>query len=248
MEHGDGSRIGHRNGVAAQIRGFFSQDTPERGILGIAGLNILLLAAGMFFLYWGFFRGIAGFESRFAPFLFFFLVFLVMNTSFIRYFKGIRREVSCMTGCMSGMTVGMVSGFTLGMVVGATNGMLVGSVYGLLIGMLFGSWVGRCCGLMGTMEGMMAGLMGGVMGAMTSLMLISENVFIFLGVLGAASALILAFLTKHMREEGRESGGHYKPMDILSFFSLNLFILLLTTWLVIYGPKSVIVAQITWGV
>ncbi len=229
------------------ILGFLTAKTFERTIIESAGLSLFLLMAAEYALYYGFLKGIQNFGTRFAPFVLFLITFLILNTSFIRYFKGLKREFSCMTGCMIGMTMGMVSGFTLGAVIGATNGMLVGSVYGLFIGMLFGSWAGKCCGLMGTMEGMMAGLMGGIMGAMTSLMLISENVFIFLGILGAASATILIFLVKHVSTENKDAEGYFKPMDFLTFLGLNTLILLLSTWLIIYGPKSVIVAQITWG-
>lgn len=229
------------------ILGFLATRSFERNMVEAGLISLILLSVANYALYYGFFSGMQGFETRFAPFLGLFMVFLVLNTSFVRYFKGLKREFSCMTGCMTGMTVGMIAGFTLGAVVGATNGMLIGSIYGLAVGILFGTWTGRCCGMMGSMEGMMAGLMGGVMGAMTSLMLISENVFIFLGILGIVSAIILASLTKHLREENKDAQGQFRPMDHLTFFALNLFIFLITTWLIIYGPKSVIVAQITWG-
>ena len=91
-----------------------------------------------------------------------------------------RKTISCMNGMMIGMTMGMITGFMVGALIGATNGIFIGSTAGIIVGMALGGDIGRCCGIMGAMEGIMAGLMAGIMGAMTSIMMLRDNLILFL--------------------------------------------------------------------
>ena len=115
--------------------------------------------------YYGFFRNIPDFFSRFGFYIIFLVISILVNAAAVWHIKAYKHSFPHMTGMMIGMTIGMTSGFSIGLVIGATNGFFIGSLAGLIIGMAIGSYTGNCCGIMGIMEGMMAGLMGGIMGA-----------------------------------------------------------------------------------
>jgi hypothetical protein len=152
-----------------------------------------------------------------------------------------RKEMSCTNGMMVGMTVGMIAGFLAGAIIGATNGMFVGSVVGVIIGMLLGGNLGRCCGIMGAMEGMMAGLMAGTMGAMLSVMMINDNLMVFLYFLFAICIVILGALSYMMY---REAGAASKNDLNINFSGFVITSILLTAVLVaimFFGPKGALI-------
>ena len=146
-------------------------------------------------------------------------------------------QMLCMSGMMVGMTTGMISGFLPGFFVASTNGMFIGSVFGMLVGITFGIWNGKCCGVMGFLEGVMAGFMGGLMGAMTAFMLINDNLKASAIIVLLISAIIIFGLNYMIYGEMKRE--ERKRKDSYLFFIVLTFILtIITTWIIVYGPRS----------
>ena len=139
------------------------------------------------------------------------------------------KEMPCMSGMMAGMTSGMIAGFLPGFYVSSTNGMFVGSVFGMSIVIIFGIWVGRCCGIMGSMEGIMAGFMGGLMGAMTSFMLLNDHLKSISVIVFAVSSVIIFGLNYMVYKEMKEADIKHKE-DHLETFIISLILIAITTW------------------
>ena len=149
------------------------------------------------------------------------------------------REFPCMAGMMIGMTIGMMAGFLSGFYIGATNGMFIGSVFGMIVGMSLGIWNGRCCGIMGAMEGMMAGFMAGPMGAMTSVMLLNDNLKLASVIMTLAGIAILAGLNYMIYREMKHSEIKEKE-DIFISLIISIILTIATTWLMVFGPRSLL--------
>lgn len=147
-----------------------------------------------------------------------------------------RDSFTHMNGMMIGMTIGMSAGFLAGAIIGATNGMFMGSVYGMLIGMAAGAYLGYCCGVMGVLEGMMGGLMAGTMGAMLSVMMIFDNLRLFLPILLASFILIMFGLSYMIHKEN--IGFKAEKPSIIPFLALSLLVHIATILVMVYGPKS----------
>ncbi len=150
------------------------------------------------------------------------------------------KEMACMSGMMVGMTIGMISGFLLGFFVSSTNGMFIGGFYGVFVGIALGVWSGRCCGIMGAMEGIMAGFMGGLMGAMTSFMLLNDNNLKTAGIISfVISAVVMLGLNYMIYKEMKENERQKKEDHFLTI-ALTFILIVLTTWLIVFGPRSAI--------
>ncbi len=165
----------------------------------------------------------------------------VMTVFSYRHMSCYRKSISCMNGMMVGMTMGMITGFMVGALIGATNGMFIGSVGGMIVGIALGANIGRCCGVMGAMEGIMAGLMAGIMGAMTSVMMLRENLVLFLYILFGVCAFVLGGLSYLMY---REAGGVQKTefrTKFGEFFATSLAFALLLMAIMLYGPKGLLI-------
>lgn len=165
---------------------------------------------------------------------------IVLNMASLWHARLLGENFLCNTGMMIGMTIGMMSGFMLGVLLGATNGMFVGSVTAMLIGMGAGAWAGRSVGIMGIMEGMMAGLMGGLMGPMLSVMLVADNLVLFLYLFFAACTIIIAGLSYMIY---KEAGPILDEASVPSFLTLlfaGLIVLVFVVALAVFGPKSAI--------
>ncbi|MDO8460015.1 MAG: hypothetical protein Q7S74_02820 [Nanoarchaeota archaeon] len=147
------------------------------------------------------------------------------------------KQFGCMSGMMIGMTVGMIAGFMSGYFIGATNGMFIGSVFGMIFGSFLGIWMGSCCGIMGMMEGVMAGFMGGLMGAMTSVMLLNDHLklaTIIMSIFTAVISISLNYMVFfEMKESERQKKEDYSMTIIITFI-----LMILTTWLMVFGPRS----------
>ncbi len=223
---------------------FFSarkKQSVEREMLKLAVwtfIGLLVLGA---IGYWGFFSSSPQFMERHGIHVFYLMIGLVAISATMWHLKAYQ-NVSCQTGMMVGMTVGMLTGFLVGMIVGISNGMFVGSVAGLLLGVLVGSWAGKCCGIMGVLEGQMAGFMAGPMGAMTTIMMVSDNYVWFIPIALLFSVMILAGLMFLLYEEnsGKQLNIAKKTakQDFFLFLVVNFVVLLALAWLMIYGPKS----------
>jgi hypothetical protein len=150
------------------------------------------------------------------------------------------KEMACMSGMMVGMTMGMISGFLIGFFTASTNGMFIGGFYGVFLGIALGIWNGKCCGIMGIMEGIMAGFMGGLMGAMTSFMLLNDNNLKLAGIISFVISSVIMFglnfmIYKEMKENDRQ-----KKEDHTITIALTFALIAVTTWLIVFGPRSAI--------
>lgn len=180
--------------------------------------------------------------NDFFPKYGFFLFFAILSYAlFLPAVRQVRayKEFPCMTGMMIGMTIGMISGFLAGFYVGATNGMFWGSIFGMALGMLFGVWNGKCCGVMGVIEGMMAGFMGGLMGAMTAVMMYNDNLRAAGVIVFLISAAILIGLKYMVYKEAQGTSRRHKDSDL--FIVVWSFLLtVVTVWLMVFGPRSLL--------
>lgn len=149
------------------------------------------------------------------------------------------KDITCQNGMMAGMTLGMMAGFLLGALFGATNGMFIGSVAGTAGGVLFGFAVGRNCGVMGALEGIMAGLMAGTMGAMLSVMMIGDNLLLFLVLLTIVALFTLGGLSYMMRKE--QGGATILKFGFFGFAYRASVLFLLTLAIMLYGPKGPVI-------
>ncbi|MBI4173385.1 MAG: heavy metal translocating P-type ATPase [Candidatus Aenigmarchaeota archaeon] len=213
----------------------------KTGLVTFALLGIVETLA-----YYAFFMNLPNFAARnYGSYLFYLILAVTLAGTALWQLRAYHKKVSCQAGMMIGMTIGMLSGFMLGSIVGATNGMFVGSAYGMLVGMAFGAYAGRCCGIMGVMEGLMAGFMGGLMGAMTTFMLLNENVLLFFPLIFGSSGIILTGLTyliyKDYSHNGNGNGEALASYGLPLFLSLAFALTMLTTWLIVYGPRSIFV-------
>lgn len=217
----------------------------ERKIMVMSLLSLLLLATLGFFLYLFVWHSIASFASK-IPFLFYSGISAVAIVASLAHYRAHRTQFTCMEGMMVGMTIGMMAGFLFGAVVGATNGMFVGSVFGMAVGILTGAYAGKFCGIMGVMEGMMAGLMGGLMGAMTSLMMVSDNLAVFMPLLLASCLAILAGLT-YMIYNSAGKRAERTLMPFGQFFMLCLALTVVSVAIMLFGPKGPLTVAILGG-
>ncbi len=187
-------------------------------------------------LYFFKFKSIENFLSWQGFHLFFVVLSYALIIPAIRQVRAYK-ELPCMSGMMIGMTTGMIAGFLLGFHVAATNGMFIGSVFGMSIGIFFGVWNGKCCGIMGSMEGMMAGFMGGLMGAMTAFMLFNDNLKTASVIVFVISSIIMFGLNYMIYQETKENERQRKEDHFMTIW-LTLILIAITSWLMVYGPRS----------
>jgi hypothetical protein len=161
----------------------------------------------------------------------------IMTVASYRHMSAYRKSMTCANGMMVGMTSGMVCGFLVGALIGATNGMFIGSVAGVAAGMAVGLMLGRYSGVMGAMEGLMSGLMSGTMGAMLSVMMVNDNLMMFIYALFGVSLIIIGGLSYMMHREAgpapEKAGGTFAAF---AFWSLALGITLAA--MMLFGPKG----------
>lgn len=212
----------------------------EKSMIKTAFYNLIFLTLIEIIAYFGFFKNIPEFFSKYGYYTIFLVVAVVINSIAIWHIKAYKHVFSCTTGMMIGMTIGMSSGFSIGLIIGATNGMFIGSLAGIIIGIIVGSYAGSCCGIMGIMEGMMAGLMGGLMGAMTSVMTLNDNLAVFVPILMISIlAMIIGLIIMVYQEEiSKKPDIHYSGFELLPFITVNFIIVLALTFLMVYGPRS----------
>ena len=109
----------------------------------------------------------------------------------------------------------------------------------VIVGIPFGVWTGKCCGVMGIMEGMMAGFMGSLMGAMTAVMMINDNVKIASVIVFVIGSAIMFSLNYMIYTETRETERQIKEDHVITIV-LSFALTAITTWLMVYGPRSVL--------
>ena len=214
----------------------------EKPMLRTAAVAFAFLLALELVAYYGFFQGIPDFFATYGYYILLLIVAVVGNSIAIWHIKAYQHIFSHVIGMMIGMTIGMSSGFTIGMLLGATNGMFIGSIAGVTIGVVAGSYAGNCCGFMGAMEGMMAGLMGGTMGAMVAVMTLNDHINILAPLLtGIIIAIIIGLLVMIYQEEIRKKPhAPYRGFPLLPFLTLLFIITMSLTFVMVYGPRSLL--------
>jgi len=235
----------------------------ERQMLQVGAIAFVIIVATMAALYFGYFKTIPNFAAKYGMYMIYAAISVTVIGIGVWHIKAYRHTFNCSMGMMVGMTIGMMAGFLLGAIVGATNGMFMGSVFGMFTGMFIGAWSARTCGIMSIMEGLMAGLMGGLMGAMTTVMMLNDNLMIFMPLLVGSIAVIMGGMSvmiykeqsslRSRRPEGssqiyKESVDHRNTIpkndiyDKLAFISLLFMLAMLTVLIMVYGPKSALLA------
>jgi len=221
------------------IKDFISELEGERvegQLVKTVLYGLIASAIVLALLYFFKFRYVENFSSKYGLYL------ILVSLSYVLVLPLIKQVKSydifpCMSGMMIGMTAGMVSGFLSGFMVGATNGMFIGGVFGMVVGILLGMWLGRCCGVMGMMEGIMAGFMGGWMGAMTSVMLLNDHIQVASVIVFFVNAVIVFMLNYMIYAEKKEHQVE-KNSDNSSILFILAILLVITSWIMIYGPKG----------
>lgn len=212
----------------------------EGQLIEVALGTFLILGFLEVIAYFGFFRDIPSFFTKYGYYLIFLVISMVVSATSVWHIKAYRNIFSCMTGMMIGMTSGMITGFLMGMIVGATNGMFMGSIVGIILGMTIGTFTGKCCGVMGILEGMMAGLMGGLMGAMTSLMLLNDHLKFIIPIIVIASSTILIGLDYMIYKEATNSKEKFKKYSFIPFVTFCFIVTIAITFVMVYGPRSIL--------
>lgn len=215
----------------------------ERSMLKISGISFLGLLLIQAAIYLALFIASPGFIGRYAQWLIYLDITIVSIAASLWHLKAYKGAVTSMTGMMLGMTVGMQGGFMIGAVLGATNGMFIGSMIGMLAGVSLGLYAGKDSGILGALQGMMSGLMGGTMGAMLTVMLLGDNVDLFMPVFMAINVLIMWGMSYMVYEEMVEDKPvQVKPADFATFFAYVFVAMVLLGLVMILGPKSLLIA------
>lgn len=216
----------------------------ERQMIKVGLAAFVAIAAGMVMLYFGYLKSVPN-AAKYALFMGYTAISVTVIGTGIWHVKSYRHTFSCSMGMMVGMTIGMMAGFLIGAIIGATNGFFMGSVYGMFVGMFTGAWCARNCGIMSVMEGLMAGLMGAIMGAMTTVMMLNDNLAVFMPILIGSIITIMTGMSVMIYKESVEHRDNIPKKDsyeIFSYVFLLFAFAMLTTLIMVYGPKSALVA------
>ena len=215
----------------------------ERRMLFISFVSFLALLLIDAITYVAFFQGIPGFFAQSWQWFLYLDITVVSIAASIWHLKAYKGAITSMTGMMLGMTLGMQAGFMIGAVIGATNGMFVGSMIGMIGGVILGTFGGKDTGIMGALQGMMSGLMGGTMGAMLTVMMFTDHVLLFMPVFMLINVVIMWGMSYMVYEEiVEEKSVRIEPADFSAFFSYVFVFTIVLGIIMLYGPKSALVA------
>lgn len=171
------------------------------------------------------------------------VVALISTLSYLRSY--IYANAGHAVGMLIGMTIGMQVGSMVGGVLGATNGFFMGSMIGMALGAFYGVLTAWCCGSMAVLHGLMGGVMGGPMGAMVVVMMLPDNVLIFMPFFTGINVLILMCFTYIFYREC-VVGGRCPSRKPLGLTGLLLATVVTTTSLaalVLFGPRGPMAMQ-----
>ncbi|MBL0385587.1 cupredoxin domain-containing protein [Tumebacillus sp. ITR2] len=130
-----------------------------------------------------------------------------------------RKRLTCMTGMMIAMTIGMMSSLSLGLLLGVLfkHDLTQATIGAVTFGALAGYLAGKPISLMAALDGMMAGIMGGMMGAMLGVMLLVPQTMIwFVDFLYVVITLLLIKLIEEETATSREAK-HGQPSYARTF-------------------------------
>jgi copper chaperone CopZ len=217
--------------------------TIERRMFFISIISFFALIFIEGFLYMAFFQDTPGFLAQSWQWFLYLDISVVSIAASIWHLKAYKGAITSMTGMMLGMTLGMQAGFMIGAVVGASNGMFVGSTVGMLAGVFLGIIGGKDTGIMGGLQGMMSGLMGGTMGAMLTVMMFTDNILLFMPMFMLINVVIMWGMSYMVYEEVVEDKTvRIEPADFSTFFAYVFIFTTLLGIIMVYGPKSALVA------
>ncbi len=197
--------------------------------------GLLFVVLGSTYLFW--FTQNASF-LKLWPVLVLIPVGIAINAGALLHVRQLCHHFNCTNGMMAGMIIGMMSGFMSGALIGATNGMFVGSLTGMMIGMSASAYAVRKTGVMGILEGLMAGLMAGTMGAMLSIMMITDNLVLFLYILFTACTIILGGMSYFMIKEIGPIHDERRNVELFPLALMSILVALVFITLALFGPKS----------
>lgn len=212
----------------------------EKNMIMLAIIAFVILSTAQAIFYFAFIKQAS---IAFLQFIVYIIISTVIIGAAVWHIKHYREYFSCSLGMMIGMTVGMMSGFMIGAIIGATNGMFIGSVVGMFTGIGIGVWCTRTCGIMSALESTMAGLMSGTMGAMISVMLISDNILLFMPMLIGVTSITLigmSYMIYKEHEEHREKINKLDKYDMIIYISAMFIFSIALTAIITWGPKSVL--------
>ena len=212
----------------------------EGELLKTIFISLVTSFATLALLYFLAFKNVPDVLPKYGFYLFIAAISYALIVPTIRQVRAYK-HFNCMSGMMIGMTVGMIAGFMSGYLIGATNGMFVGGVFGMVIGSALGIWMGSCCGVMGFMEGVMAGFMGGLMGAMTAVMLLNDHLKAATVIVALFSGIIALSLNYMIFFEMKENERQKEENQRITFV-ITVVLMVLTSWLMILGPRSALLA------
>ncbi len=215
-----------------------NNDGVEGELVKTVFISLLTSFIVLSILYFMKLREIDSFIPKYGFFIFFAILSYAIILPSVRQVRAYK-HFACMSGMMIGMTIGMIAGFLPGFFVASTNGMFWGSIIGMSSGILFGIWNGKCCGVMGFMEGTMAGFMGGLMGAMTAVMMINDNLKLAGIVVWFISAIIVIGLNYMIYTETRGREREHTEDNMITII-LSFVLTIITTWMIVFGPRSVL--------
>jgi hypothetical protein len=171
------------------------------------------------------------------------VVALVSTLSYLRSY--VYANAGHAVGMLIGMTIGMQVGTMVGGVLGATNGFFVGSMVGMVLGAFYGVLTAWCCGSVAVLHGLMGGVMGGPMGAMVVVMMLPDNVLIFMPFFTGINVLILMCFTYIFYRECVVEGRcpSRKPLGLPALLLATVVTTTGLAALVLFGPRGPMAMQ-----
>ncbi|HLG24291.1 MAG TPA: cation transporter [Candidatus Nanoarchaeia archaeon] len=202
--------------------------------------TFIILAILEIFGYFAFFNTIPNFLGKYGWWIFYSNLAIISVGAAMWHLKSYRGQVTSMVGMMIGMTFGMQTGLMIGAIIGATNGIFIGGMAGMLSAVFVGGYNGKCCGIMGVLEGMMAGLMNGAMGSMIGVMFFADHILWFMPFFIAINLVIMWGLSYMLYEEFVENNPKTRkaPIKFITFLSYCFMSVLILTLIMVYAPKS----------
>lgn len=180
-------------------------------------------------------------EEHYGLWIFYLDVSVVALVSTLSYLRSyVYANAGHAVGMLIGMTIGMQIGTMVGGVLGATNGFFVGSMVGMGLGAFYGVLTAWCCGSMAVLHGLMGGVMGGPMGAMVVVMMMPDNVLIFMPFFTGINVLILICFTYIFYRECVVQGRcpARKPLGLPALLLTTVVTTTGLAALVLFGPRG----------
>jgi hypothetical protein len=219
----------------------FSKHELEKKMFLIVLLTFIVSTAVELLLHFVFLRS-SGIMVDYALWFFYLNISLAFLIGSIWHFFAYKTKVNCMTGMMLGMSFGMQTGMMLGAVIGATNGFFIGATVGMILGVAVGVWTGgHSKHTMGVLQGMMSGIMGGTMGAMITVMMLFDNLRLFMPiyiVLNIAIILLTSYMFYEESVEDVDEPVKKHPLDTTTLVFITVILTVILSAVILFLPKT----------